>query len=119
MSNNKHCWYSELWIDSDYKQRTTELEDTNNPVWDQQFTFNVPEDNSFHDLYLEVLDKEFIGSDDIGKASIDFRSVYEGDVIDEWVSLPAWLGLASRGEVHIRIEFTPKEEEEAAEAEEE
>lgn len=64
---------------------------------------------------MKVLDKELIGSDKIGEASIDFRDVYEGEVVDEWVSLPAWLGLASHGEVHVRIEFTPKEEEEEAE----
>ncbi|KAL1926506.1 hypothetical protein VTP01DRAFT_5627 [Rhizomucor pusillus] len=99
--------YIELWLDDKYKQRTSELKNTNNPVWNETFTFNVPEGNSFHKLYLKVLDKDTVGSDKIGEAKVDFADVYQGKVFDEWVRLPAKLGLTSHGEVHVRIEFAP------------
>lgn len=120
-----------MWLDDKYKQRTSELKNTNNPVCkykislittlkqklkliftfnskgNETFTFNVPEGNSFHKLYLKVLDKDTVGSDKIGEAKVDFADVYQGKVFDEWVRLPAKLGLTSHGEVHVRIEFAP------------
>ncbi|GAA5806686.1 hypothetical protein MFLAVUS_000034 [Mucor flavus] len=98
--------YVELWIDEDYKQRTSVIENCNDPVWNQTFTFNLSESRK-HKLYLNVLDKDKIGSDEIGDAKFDFEEAFNGAPIDTWVKLPAKLGLTSHGEVHIYVQFSP------------
>ncbi|KAI7898187.1 C2 domain-containing protein [Cokeromyces recurvatus] len=98
--------YVELWVDDDYKQRTTTISNTNDPVWNQTFTFPLNEGRK-HKLYLKVFDKDTIGSDTIGEAKFDFESAFNGVPIDTWVKLPAKLGLTSHGEVHIYLQFFP------------
>ncbi|KAI8137894.1 C2 domain-containing protein [Fennellomyces sp. T-0311] len=97
----------ELYLDKEYKQRTSVMKNTNNPVWNETFTFNIEAGSSHHKLYLQVLDKDKIGTDKIGDTKVDIKDVYEGRVFDDWVTLPAKLGLTSHGEVHLRIEFVP------------
>ncbi|KAI9312846.1 C2 domain-containing protein [Dichotomocladium elegans] len=100
--------YVELWLDEDYKQRTEVLKDTTNPVWDQTFTFNIEEGYSKHKLYLKVLDKDLMDEEKIGKGHIDIETAYNGNEIDDWVDLPAHLGLSSHGKIHVVITFTPQ-----------
>ena len=33
--------YIELYLDKDYKQRTTTIKDTNNPTWNETFSLSV------------------------------------------------------------------------------
>ncbi|KAG1469155.1 hypothetical protein G6F56_003422 [Rhizopus delemar] len=97
--------YVELWLDDKYKQKTSVLNNTNDPVWNQTFTFPLEDNGRKHKLYMNVRDKDMIGSDEIGEAKFDFESVFNGTAIDTWVKLPAKLGLTSHGEVHIYIQF--------------
>ncbi|KAI9473669.1 MAG: C2 domain-containing protein [Benjaminiella poitrasii] len=98
--------YVELWVDDDYKQKTTTISNTNDPVWNQTFTFPLNEGRK-HKLYFKVYDKDIIGSDTIGEAKFDFEGAFNGVPIDTWVKLPAKLGLTSHGEVHIYLQFFP------------
>ncbi|KAI9261053.1 C2 domain-containing protein [Sporodiniella umbellata] len=100
--------YVELWLDSKYKQKTSVLDNTNDPVWNQTFTFPLEEGGRAHKLYMNVRDKDTIGSDDIGEAKFDFADAFNGAPIDTWVKLPAKLGLTSHGEVHIYVQFVPQ-----------
>ncbi|OBZ87144.1 Synaptotagmin-5 [Choanephora cucurbitarum] len=100
--------YVELWLDEDYKQRSDEVKNTENPVWNQTFTFNIEEGSSKHKLYLKVLDKDIAGHDKIGEAKLDVAPAFKGELIDTWVKLPAMLGLSSHGEVHVSAEFVPQ-----------
>ena len=34
----KNDAYVEIYLDKDYKQRTTTIQDSNNPTWNQKFT---------------------------------------------------------------------------------
>ncbi|KAI9323669.1 C2 domain-containing protein [Dichotomocladium elegans] len=97
--------YAELWLDEDYKQKSEVLKNTSEPVFNQKFTFPIEEGSKHHKLHIKILDKDLAGSDKIGDAKIDFSSAYMNNVIDEWVKLPAKLGLSSHGEVHVRIAF--------------
>ncbi|KAI8974899.1 C2 domain-containing protein [Pilobolus umbonatus] len=98
--------YIELWIDDDYKQKTSVCENTNNPVWNQTFTFPLEESRN-HKLYIEVFDKDKVGEDDVGEGKFDFADAFNGQPIDTWVNLPSKLGLSSHGEVHLYIHFVP------------
>lgn len=46
--------YVELWLNEDYKQRTGTIKDSENPVFNETFTFNIEEGSSVHKLYFEV-----------------------------------------------------------------
>ncbi|KAI9499618.1 C2 domain-containing protein [Zychaea mexicana] len=99
--------YVEMWLDDDYKQRSSEVSNSNNPVWNETFTFNIQEGSHDKKLYLKVMDKDLMSDDKIGEAKVKIADIVEGQAFDDWVKLPAKLGLSSHGEVHIRVEFTP------------
>ncbi|CAG8450097.1 11717_t:CDS:2 [Racocetra fulgida] len=63
--------YIELWLDKNYKQKTTTKNNTVNPTYNETFTFL----SNIHNGYA-----------------------------DEWVNLPAMLGLMSKGKVHLILE---------------
>ncbi|KAG2190238.1 hypothetical protein INT46_006318 [Mucor plumbeus] len=100
--------YLELWFDEDYKQRTDTVKDTENPVWNQTFTFNIEEGSSKHKLYFKVLDKDLAGKDKIGEGHLDVAEVFKGAPLSTWAKLPAKLGLTSHGEVHFEVSFRPE-----------
>ncbi|KAI8391504.1 C2 domain-containing protein [Radiomyces spectabilis] len=97
--------YVELWLDEKYKQRTEEQKNTDNPVWNQTFTFNVEEGSSLHKLCMKVVDKDTVGTDKIGDGKLDVTDAFKGQDIDTWVKLPAKLGLTSHGEIHVYVSF--------------
>lgn len=100
--------YVELWFDEDYKQRSETVKNTENPVWNQTFTFNIEEGSSKHKLYFKVLDNDKVGEDKIGDGHLDVSEAFKGTPIDTWAKLPAKLGLTSHGEVHFDIVFRPE-----------
>ncbi|KAG2225520.1 hypothetical protein INT45_010347 [Circinella minor] len=99
--------YVELWLDDNYKQRSSNISGTNNPVWNETFSFNITKSSHDKKLYLKVYDKDLVGCDKIGDTKFDLKDVYSGKEFDGWVSLPAKLGLTSHGELHLKINFTP------------
>jgi Ca2+-dependent lipid-binding protein len=100
--------FIELWLDKDYKQKSDVVKNSENPVWNQEFTFNIDEGSSKHKLYFKVLDKDIADSDKIGEADLDFTKVLKGQPVDTWVKLPALLGLSSHGEIHFDLSFAPQ-----------
>jgi Ca2+-dependent lipid-binding protein len=99
--------FVELWLDEDYKQRSGTQKDTEAPVFNETFTFNIEEGSSKHKIYFKVHDKDVAGSDKIGEGKLDVAEAYKGQPIDTWAKLPAKLGLSSHGEVHFIVQFTP------------
>ncbi|KAG1164826.1 hypothetical protein G6F36_013700 [Rhizopus arrhizus] len=97
--------YVELWLDEDYKQRSEIVRNTENPVWNQTFTFNIEKGSPKHKLYFKVIDKDVADSDKIGSGHLDLTNVFKGQAVDTWAKLPAKLGLSSHGEVHLVAEF--------------
>ncbi|CAF1562304.1 unnamed protein product, partial [Adineta steineri] len=76
--------------------------DTNNPTWNQKFTFNLQDNND--SLYLDVYDDDAMGRDSIGSAKIDLKKhVFGKECYNAWITLPAMLGLLSKGEIHVII----------------
>lgn len=100
--------YVELWLDEDYKQRSGVQKDTENPVYNETFTFNIEEGSSKHKLYFKVNDKDVAGKDKIGDGKLDIAEAFQGQPIDTWAKLPAKLGLTSHGEIHFIVQFTPQ-----------
>ena len=95
--------YVEIYLDKKYKQRTTTISNTNNPVWNQRFTFNVQKDDD--DIHFAVYDADVVGRDSIGKCKVKLKHVFDDGKFDEWVKLPAMLGLSSKGQIHIVMNF--------------
>ncbi|KAI8340132.1 C2 domain-containing protein [Chlamydoabsidia padenii] len=100
--------YVEIYFEDKYRQRTQEVKSSNNPTWNESFTFNIAEGSSEHKLKIRVNDKDLVGSDKIGEGKLDVSPAYEGQIIDTWVKLPAKLGLTSHGEVHLVAQFQPE-----------
>ncbi|CAF1187520.1 unnamed protein product [Adineta steineri] len=98
----KNDAFVEVYLDKDYKQRTKTIKNNNDPTWNEKFTFNL--DRNHDDLHLCVYDDDAIGKDAIGSAKINLKKhdFGKGD-FDEWVKLPALLGLRSKGEIHVTI----------------
>ncbi|CAO3593332.1 unnamed protein product [Absidia cylindrospora] len=98
--------YVEFWIDSKYKQRTKQLSDTNNPVFNQTFTFPLTQNSHESKLHFQVYDKDVVGSDKIGEATVDFAEVVSHNrPVDDWYRLSGMTGLRSHGELHLSISF--------------
>lgn len=95
--------YVEIYLDKKYKQRTTIIKNTNNPVWNQRFTFNIHKgDDTIH---FAVYDDDVVGRDSIGSGKVKLKHVFDDNKFDEWVKLPAHLGLSSHGEIHVIMNF--------------
>lgn len=59
------------------------------------------------DLHIKVYDDDVVGKDAIGSAKVTFKKIQQaGGQLDEWVKLPAHLGLGSHGEVHLILRLT-------------
>ncbi|CAF4635400.1 unnamed protein product, partial [Rotaria sp. Silwood1] len=95
--------YIEIYTEKKYKQRTKTISNTNNPVWNERFTFNVHKgDDTIH---FDVYDADVVGKDAIGSCKVKLKHVFDDGKFDEWVKLPAMLGLSSNGQIHIIMNF--------------
>ncbi|KAI9255213.1 C2 domain-containing protein [Phascolomyces articulosus] len=97
--------FVELWLNKEYKQKTSVQKNATEPNWDETFTFNIEEGSKDHKIYFKVLDKDKLDTEKIGDADFKFDSVFEGEPLDTWVKLPAHLGLSDHGEVHFQVSF--------------
>jgi Ca2+-dependent lipid-binding protein len=99
----KNDAYVELYIDKKYKQRTTTISNTNDPVWNERFTFNIHHgDDTIH---FHVYDADIANTDSVGSCKIKLKHVFDDGKFDEWVKLPAMFGLSSHGEIHVIMNF--------------
>ncbi|CAF0949536.1 unnamed protein product [Adineta steineri] len=97
--------YVEIYLDKKYKQRTKIIKNSNNPVWNERFTFNIHKgDDTIH---FAVYDDDVVGRDSIGNGKVKLKHVFDDNRFDEWVKLPAHLGLSSHGEIHVIMNFIP------------
>uniref|UniRef100_A0A1D1XZC8 Synaptotagmin-9 n=1 Tax=Anthurium amnicola TaxID=1678845 RepID=A0A1D1XZC8_9ARAE len=92
--------YIELWLDKNYKQKTTTKSNTVNPKYNETFTFHA--DGHKH-LHIKVMDKDLVSDDEIGEGKVSLSDI-KGGYLETWVKLPAMLGLRSHGEVLLIIE---------------
>lgn len=99
----KNDSYVEIYIDKKYKQKTTTVSNTNDPVWNERFTFNLQDgDDTIH---FDVYDDDVGDRDAIGKCKVKLKNVFDDGKYDEWVKLPSMLGLSSHGEIHVIMHF--------------
>lgn len=95
--------YVEIYMDKKYKQRTTTISNSNNPAWNERFVFNLQKgDDTIH---FDVYDADVVGRDSIGSGKVKLKHVFDDGMFDEWVKLPAKLGLSSHGEIHVIMRF--------------
>ncbi|CAF1515986.1 unnamed protein product [Didymodactylos carnosus] len=99
----KNDAYIELYVNKDYRQRTSTRKNMNNPIWNETFSFNLLK--HYDNLHLHAYDDDIVGQDSIGSCKIDLnKHVFGKGVYDDWVKLPAHLGLGSHGEIHVIIQ---------------
>jgi Ca2+-dependent lipid-binding protein len=96
--------FIEIYTQKKYKQRTKTIQNTNDPVWNERFLFNIhPDDDTIH---FDVYDSDLAGKDSIGNGKVKLKNVFDDGKFDDWVKLPAHLGLSVHGEIHIIMNFT-------------
>lgn len=96
--------FVEVYIDKKYKQRTKTIKNTNNPAWNEKFTFNLQAKDDL--ISFKLYDDDVGDRDAIGKCKVNLAKVFDDGKFDEWVKLPALFGLSSNGEVHVIMNFT-------------
>ncbi|CAF1103758.1 unnamed protein product [Rotaria sp. Silwood1] len=97
--------YVEIYLDKKYKQRTTTISNSNNPRWNERFTFNLQKgDDTIH---FDVYDADVVGRDSIGSGKVKLKHVFDDGKFNEWIKLPAKFGLSSHGEIHVIMNFIP------------
>jgi Ca2+-dependent lipid-binding protein len=95
--------YVEIYLEKKYRQRTTIVSNSNNPVWNERFTFNIHKgDDTIH---FAVYDDDVIGRDSIGNGKVKLKHVFDDGKFDEWVKLTGKFGLVSHGEIHVMMNF--------------
>lgn len=95
--------YIEIYTQKKYKQRTTTVQNSQEPVWNQKFTFSIhPDDDTIH---FDVYDDDVGDKDSIGNGKVKLKNVFDDGKFDEWVKLPAHLGLSVHGEIHVIMNF--------------
>jgi Ca2+-dependent lipid-binding protein len=58
-------------------------------------------------LHIKVYDEDVVGKDSIGSAKVSLKKIQQaGGHLDEWVKLPAHLGLGSNGEIHLNLRLS-------------
>ncbi|KAF0536942.1 calcineurin temperature suppressor cts1 [Gigaspora margarita] len=92
--------YIELWLDKNYKQKTTTKSNTINPTYNETFTFHVDGQKYLH---LKVMDKDLVSDDEIGEGKVELSKIKNGYLETE-VDLPKMLGLRSNGKVVLILE---------------
>ncbi|RUS25512.1 C2 domain-containing protein [Jimgerdemannia flammicorona] len=94
--------WCELTIDGKLKKKTAVKVNTNEPVWDETFSFPISPGQS--NLSIKVYDKDFFSSDSLGALNIDLKQVFEKDM------LHGWLGLTDKnpGELNLFLRWIPK-----------
>lgn len=96
--------FIEIYTQKKYKQRTTTIKNTNDPVWNERFVFNIhPDDDTIH---FDVYDSDVGDKDSIGNGKVKLKHVFDDGKFDDWVKLPAHLGLSVHGEIHVIMNFT-------------
>ncbi len=59
------------------------------------------------DLHIKVYDEDVVGKDSIGSAKLSLKKIKQaGGHLDEWVKLPAHLGIGSHGEIHLVLQLS-------------
>ena len=96
--------FVEVYVDKKYKQKTSTIANSDNPVWNQQFTFNIQKGDD--DIHFHVYDDDVGDRDGIGSCKVKLKHVFDDGQFDEWVKLPAKFGLSSHGEIHVIMRFT-------------
>ncbi|CAI2164979.1 18568_t:CDS:2 [Funneliformis geosporum] len=96
--------YIKLILDKNNIQTTQTKKNDLNPVYNEQFIFNVDGQKK---LEIQVWDKDTFGKDDlIGEDEIKLSEVCSKKYVDTWVKLTKGkLGFLSKGEVHLIMEF--------------
>ncbi|CAG8484664.1 8701_t:CDS:2 [Ambispora leptoticha] len=98
--------FVEFWIDGQEKQKTETRKNTDTPVWLHETT--IPLNGNENNLYIRLLDKDLLRSDDLGETRVDLAQLYQHYFLDSWVSVRSPKSKESTGEVHLVLEYFPK-----------
>lgn len=84
-------------------QKTRAVQDNNNPVWNEWFTFNVQAGDDT--IYFDVHDEDFSEHDIIGSSKVELKNIFDDGKFDEWIELRATGASSVSGEIHVTMDL--------------
>jgi hypothetical protein len=100
--------YVTVELEGSSQQFTTAVQqNTDSPVWEQTFTFEVLS-YSTDIIAFQMYDKDVSSDDKMGKLHIQVSLLPPGQVIDQWYTLQPTHGCEQPGEIHLGLHVAPK-----------
>ncbi|CAG8699077.1 26791_t:CDS:2 [Gigaspora margarita] len=94
--------YIELWLDKNYKQKTTTKSNTINPTYNETFTFHADGQKYLH---LKVMDKDLVSDDEIGEGKVELSKIKNGYLETESITDDMLALLTAKSENEINQLF--------------
>ena len=93
--------YIIVQLGNSQKRRTSVKKNTQRPVWNEQFTFNVTDMNST--LMFLMRDEDIAVDDDMARLQINLNSIKFGQVVDQWYPMTPVRGVRKGGQLHLKL----------------
>ena len=91
--------YIIVQLGNSQKRKTSVKKNTQRPVWNEQFDFNVTDMNGF--LMFLMRDEDVAIDDDMARLQINLNSIKFGQVIDQWYPMTPVKGVKKGGQLHL------------------
>jgi Ca2+-dependent lipid-binding protein len=88
-----------------HEESTKVISDTNSPVWNESFQFNIQSYDS-DILRLQMFDQDLIRDDAMGILNIEINKLPPGQVIDSWYTLEPVPGCEKPGEINLTLQLS-------------
>ncbi|KAF0536940.1 calcineurin temperature suppressor cts1 [Gigaspora margarita] len=89
--------YVNVWLEKGYVQKTQTIVGNLNPVWNEEFTFQVGEGT--HAIHFDVFDSDEPSKEDdaLGSVKVDLKDVFSKGVVEKTEPLStSWFGLSKQ-----------------------
>jgi hypothetical protein len=95
--------YVKLYLSSAKKspKKTSVVEKSLHPVWDEIFTFDVGDCAAGTTLHISLYDKDLTVDDKISDIDVPFQDLNVGQVSKQWLDLRPVKGVTNGGRLHI------------------
>lgn len=90
---------------SNNRKRTKNIAESINPVWNEEFTFNLQSGDDI--IHFDVYDEDgpLNEHDLIGSAQVELETIFDKKKFDEWIKIHETSNGTVTGEIHVIMHF--------------